>query len=90
MKFLAGMVQSKTMWYNALITAMGVVTWVQGHSELVTALVPGAGPVLVVIGVIGGILRVLTEFTPLWGGQAPVAPAPATPTQPIGGAPAAG
>lgn len=67
---LKGMLQSKTMWLSGFTTLLGVFGWVQDHSAVILALAPQFGPVLTILGVAVGVLRVLTETTPAW--KAPV------------------
>lgn len=74
---LKGMLQSKTMWFSAGTTALGVLGWVQGHSDIITALAPNLAPLLTIIGLISGVLRVLTESSAPW--QAPVETPASTP-----------
>lgn len=70
MEMLKGMLQSKTMWFNGAVTALGVIGWATDHSAIITALAPQVAPLLTVLGAVGMVLRVLTETTPTW--KAPV------------------
>lgn len=78
---LLGALQSKTMWFNLAVTALGLTGWVSDHSAVILALAPQLGPLLTIIGGVGMVLRVLTEFTPLWGqaSQPPVEDRPLPP-----------
>ena len=62
MEFLKGMLQSKTMWLNGGVTLLGVIGWAQDHSALLTAIAPQLGPFLAILGGVGMVLRVLTEW----------------------------
>lgn len=77
---LKGMLQSKTMWFSAATTALGVFGWVSDHSAIITALAPQLGPILAIIGTVSAVLRMLTESTPAW--KAPVVDAVVTPVDP--------
>jgi hypothetical protein len=61
-----GALQSKTLWFNGAVTALGVIGWAQDHSAIITALAPQLGPLLTILGGVGMVLRVLTESTPAW------------------------
>lgn len=85
MEMLKGMLQSKTMWFNGAVTALGVIGWATDHSAIITALAPQLAPLLTVLGAVGMVLRVLTESTPAW--KAPVVdatPSVLPPTSPGG------
>lgn len=83
MAILTGMLQSKTMWFNAAVTALGVIGWATDHSVIITALAPQVAPLLTVLGAVGMVLRVLTESTPVW--KAPVEDAKRVPVDQPGG-----
>lgn len=72
---IKGMLQSKTMWFSAATTALGVYGWVADHSAIILALAPQVAPILTIFGVIAGVLRVLTESSADW--KAPVVDAKA-------------
>lgn len=58
---LVGAIKSKTMWFNAAITVLGLVDWISGHSGLIAAVLPVAVPYLAIVGPIGMILRMVTN-----------------------------
>jgi hypothetical protein len=62
---LKGSLRSKTMWFNAAVTAAGIASVVADHAGFVSLLIPGVGPYLAVIGAIGIGLRYLTT-QPVW------------------------
>ena len=57
---VAGAVKSKTMWFNALLTVLGLVDWISGHTGLIAMVLPVAVPYLAIVGPIGMILRAIT------------------------------
>lgn len=61
MDAIKGALLSRTMWFNWIVTALGVADWAGAHAPLLSALVPGIGPVLVVVGAVGTVLRALTS-----------------------------
>ena len=77
---LKGMLQSKTMWMNFAVTALGLVGWTQDHSAIILALAPQLGPLLTILGGVGLVLRVLTETSTPW--KAPVVEAVPVPVLP--------
>lgn len=61
MDALKGSLFSKTVWFGGLVTAIGVGDWITNHGPLIAALVPGATPLLALVGPVVIILRVLTK-----------------------------
>lgn len=57
---IKGALLSKTMWLNWAVTAAGALDWASSHSILIGTLIPGSGPLLVILGAIGTILRAIT------------------------------
>ena len=58
---LKGALASKTMWLNRVVTILGAIDWASGHAILIGALVPNSGPLLVILGAVGTILRAVTS-----------------------------
>lgn len=61
MDTLKGLLFSKTAWFNAVIAALGVADWITGHSSIIAAVIPDAGPWFAAIGAAGVILRTITK-----------------------------
>lgn len=61
MDALTGTLKSKTMWFNAAMTVLGLVDWISGHSGLIAVILPVAAPYLAIVGPIGMILRAITS-----------------------------
>lgn len=60
-QLLLGSLKSRTVWFNAAVTAAGICTWVADHGILVKVLIPNAGPILAGIGIAGLALRYATD-----------------------------
>lgn len=58
---VVGALKSKTMWFNGLLTILGVVDWISGHQGMITMVLPMAAPYLAIVGPIGIILRAITS-----------------------------
>lgn len=58
---LIGSLKSKTVWFGYLLTAIGVGDWITSHGPLIAAMVPGATPLLALVGPVVILLRVLTK-----------------------------
>ena len=58
---VVGVLKSKTMWFNAAITVLGLVDWISGHSGLIAMVLPVAVPYLAIVGPIGMVLRAITS-----------------------------
>lgn len=58
---LAGALRSKTMWANGLAIALTGVDFVLSNQGIITSLIPGAGPLIVVISALNMILRLFTS-----------------------------
>jgi hypothetical protein len=60
MNTLAGALRSKTIWFNVALLALGLADWIASSAPLISSIAPNSGPVLSVIAVVGGILRMVT------------------------------
>ena len=61
MDTIKGAFLSKTMWLNGFTAIIGALDWAQGHAGIISAVLPQAGPLLIVLGAVNLILRTVTN-----------------------------
>lgn len=58
---LRGALASKTVWTFGAVSTLGFIDWTQNNAGLIAAILPEAGPLLMILGGVGIILRALTK-----------------------------
>ena len=64
MELIAGILKSKTMWFNGLLLLAGLTDWIAQATPLISSTFPGSGPLLAIVATVGVVLRFVTN-TPL-------------------------